>query len=54
MDYTSIKIPKELASEIDSVLEMGYGYTSRPEFVKDAIRKLLLAMKKEPNPQEDT
>jgi len=38
--YSVVKIPDELAEEIDKVVGK-HGYRSRTEFVKDAIRALL-------------
>lgn len=38
--YTTISIPVELAEKIDAALEKG-GYNNRPDFVRDAIRRLL-------------
>jgi len=40
VDYGFVKIPKDLIDEIDEILGK-YGYRSRSEFVKDAIRSLL-------------
>ena len=40
VEYRLLKIPKDLAEEVDKVLGT-YGYRSRTEFVKDAIRRLL-------------
>ncbi len=44
MDYVNIKIPKSLGEKIDHVLKRGH-YTSRAEFVKDAVRRRLEAFK---------
>jgi len=43
MSYVTIKIPKELAREIDEFIEesKNLGYISRAELVKDAVRRLL-------------
>ena len=38
--YSVIKIPDELAGEIDKIVGK-HGYRSRTEFVKDAARALL-------------
>jgi len=38
--YIDVSIPKELISEVDKMIGQ-YGYRSRPELVKDAIRSLL-------------
>ena len=38
--YSVIKIPDELADEIDKIVGK-HGYRSRTEFVKDAARALL-------------
>ena len=46
MDYINIKIPKVLGDEIDEVLVQGH-YSSRAEFTKDAIRRLLKESQKE-------
>jgi len=45
--YTTIAIPDELMSEVDSVVKSKkYGYKSRPELIKEAVRNLLLHLKK--------
>jgi len=45
--YGGISLPEDLVAEIDEVIKMGYrGYTSRAEFVKEAVRKLLDEIKK--------
>lgn len=37
--YVTIRIPKELTNEIDEIImKRGYGYKSRAEFVKEALR----------------
>jgi metal-responsive CopG/Arc/MetJ family transcriptional regulator len=43
MSYVTVKIPKELAREIDEFIEesKNLGYISRAELVKDAVRRLL-------------
>jgi len=43
VSYVTIKIPKELAREIDKFIEesKNLGYRSRAELVKDAVRRLL-------------
>lgn len=39
-DYVTVKVPKELAAEIDRILESGtLGYRSRAELVNEAIRQ---------------
>ena len=39
-DYTTVRLPKELIDEIDSIINRGIrGYKSRSEFIKEAIRK---------------
>ena len=38
--YTSVCIPRRLLDEVDQILEKG-GYSSRAEFVKEAVRKNL-------------
>ena len=38
-DYVTVRIPKELAHEIDKIIESGtLGYRSRAEMVNDSIR----------------
>ena len=38
----SVSIPESLMSEIDKILEKEkLGYESRPEFIKEAVRKRL-------------
>jgi len=46
--YTTLKIPKELADEIDKVLGT-MGFRSRAEFVKEAIRNLLTQYAEKPS-----
>ena len=40
-EYSAVNIPMELINKIDETLKNGY-YSSRSEFVKDAVRRLLL------------
>ena len=45
--FTTIALPDELISEVDGVIKIKkFGYRSRPEFIKVAIRKLLREVKK--------
>ena len=45
-DYGTVKIPKGLAREIDEfVAKQCFGYTSRDEFVKDAVQRGLAKVK---------
>ena len=40
--YVTLKIPKELADEIDQIVKLGIlGYRSRAELASDAIRRRL-------------
>ena len=40
--YTTVHLPIELLKIVDCIIEDGkYGYSSRAEFVKDAIRRYL-------------
>ena len=39
-NYTTISIPISLAEKIDKAIKKGL-YQNRPDFVRDAIRKLL-------------
>ena len=44
--YTNIAIPEELAAEIDKVVTKSkLGYTSRAQFVIEAIRERILKTK---------
>jgi metal-responsive CopG/Arc/MetJ family transcriptional regulator len=45
--YVNVKIPVELADEVDKILEKKLlGYRSRAEFVAEAIRDKLIQVKK--------
>ena len=45
--YVNVKIPVELAGEVDKILERKLlGYRSRAEFVAEAIREKLFQIKK--------
>jgi len=39
-EYSTVKVPKDLVDEIDKMMDK-YGFRSRSEFVKEAIRSLL-------------
>lgn len=40
--YITVSLPKYLIQKIDEIIEVtSLGYKSRPEFVKDAVRRLL-------------
>ncbi|MEM2370703.1 MAG: ribbon-helix-helix domain-containing protein [Nitrososphaerota archaeon] len=43
-EYTAVSVPKDLIKEIDRLIGL-LGYTSRSEFVKDAIRERIIAVK---------
>jgi metal-responsive CopG/Arc/MetJ family transcriptional regulator len=44
--FVSVSIPEELIREIDKVLEKSkFGYESRPEFIKEAVRRRLEELK---------
>ena len=46
--YVNVKIPVELAGEIDKILEKKLlGYRSRAEFVAEAVRDKLIQVKKQ-------
>ena len=41
-DYVSVSLPKTLIDKIDEIIRnRDYGYSSRAEFIKEAIRKHL-------------
>jgi metal-responsive CopG/Arc/MetJ family transcriptional regulator len=42
-EYVTIKLPRELFYLIDESALKAYGYSSRTEFIKDSIRKMLEA-----------
>jgi metal-responsive CopG/Arc/MetJ family transcriptional regulator len=45
--YINVKIPVELADEVDKILEKKLlGYRSRAEFVAEAVRDKLIQLKK--------
>ena len=40
--HVSVSIPRDLIERIDKIIEsFRYGYDSRPEFIKEAIRRRL-------------
>ena len=44
-EYTTIQIPKTLMEEVNRIIQLGIlGYTSRMEFVKDAVRDKILQL----------
>jgi metal-responsive CopG/Arc/MetJ family transcriptional regulator len=45
--YASVTIPEEVAADIDGIRRIGHGYRSRANVVKDAVRRLLIQLKKE-------
>ncbi|MBW2966312.1 ribbon-helix-helix domain-containing protein [Candidatus Woesearchaeota archaeon] len=46
--YTNIALPDDLVEQIDIIIKKkGYGYKSRAEFAKEAIRNLLREIKKD-------
>jgi len=48
--YTTVRLPKELIDEIDAIVKEGkWGYRTRAEFVKEAIRQQLIKLKYEQN-----
>jgi Arc/MetJ-type ribon-helix-helix transcriptional regulator len=45
--YTNIALPDDLVGQIDKVIKKGgYGYKSRAEFAKEAVRMLLRKIEK--------
>jgi len=45
--FTTVAIPDELIKEVDELIKSKKrGYRSRPELIKEAIRKLLIDLKK--------
>jgi metal-responsive CopG/Arc/MetJ family transcriptional regulator len=48
-DFSTVSLPRNLIEEIDRIVELRlYGYDSRAEFIKDAIRRRLDELKKSP------
>jgi metal-responsive CopG/Arc/MetJ family transcriptional regulator len=46
--YTNIALPDDLIEQIDKIIrKKGYGYKSRAELTKEAVRNLLREIKKE-------
>ena len=44
-EYTTIQIPKTLMEEVNRIIQLGIlGYTSRMEFIKDAVRDKILQL----------
>jgi len=44
-EYITIRIPRELIKRIDKIIDSKqYGYRSRAEFVKEAIREKLFGL----------
>lgn len=42
LNYISVSLPRDLVKRVDEILEnKELGYSSRPEFIKDAIRRHL-------------
>ncbi|MEM4297049.1 MAG: ribbon-helix-helix domain-containing protein [Nitrososphaerota archaeon] len=46
--FVTISLPRELVEEIDDVLSSGHAYESRPEFVKDAVRRRIEELRQRP------
>ncbi len=46
INYVNISIPEVLINDIDKVKDKK-GYSSNAEFIKDAIRRLLIEIEKE-------
>ncbi len=45
--YTNVGLPEDLINAIDSIIKSGkLGYKSRGEFVKEAVRRSLMRIKK--------
>lgn len=45
--YTNVALPDELIERIDNIIQNDcMGYKSRGEFVKEAVRKLLISLVK--------
>ncbi|EQB71431.1 MAG: hypothetical protein AMDU1_APLC00027G0006 [Thermoplasmatales archaeon A-plasma] len=45
-DWQTVGLPKELLDLIDHIIEEGkLGYTSKSEFIKEAIRERILKLK---------
>ena len=45
--YRTIRLPKELVEEIEEIIrDKSLGYTSKADFVKDAVRRRIEEIKK--------
>ena len=43
--YTNIPLPDELAKQIENVINLAeFGYKTKSEFVKEAVREKLIAL----------
>lgn len=40
-NYRTVKLPNELIERLDRILDLKLGYTSRADFVKEAVRRLI-------------
>ena len=46
--YTTVRLPSKLIEEVDKLIAEGkWGFKTRAEFVKEAIRQYLLKFKEE-------
>jgi metal-responsive CopG/Arc/MetJ family transcriptional regulator len=45
--YASVTIPVDVGKDIDKIIRTGHGYRSRAGVVVDAVRRLLVDIKKE-------
>jgi len=49
-EYVTVRIPKDLANKIDEVIEtIARGYTSRAEFIKEAVRQKIEKISEKPS-----
>lgn len=46
--FVTISLPRELVEEIDEILDSGHAYESRPEFIKDAVRRRIEELRRRP------
>jgi len=46
-DYGTVRLPSELLKEIEEIIKQGkYGYKSKSEFIKEAIRRRIEELKR--------
>ena len=48
-EYVTVRIPKDLANQVDELIDtIARGYTSRAEFIKEAVRQKIERISEKP------